>query len=282
MSAADLEVWSQGVTAPNLLRKRVRKEKQCLKGWKKVCSTCSETRGRVYPYTQTTQGVGHTTVAAETLKVATKTLVREKRSPLPRGVIPREHPQEERRSCQKVKAAREILSLLGSTTLTSQRPECLVTSRHMTEAKTQKITYRFSISLPRRNDGQCQHGVTCSIPHLLEMPEQKDGESTKEFVRRDKLECRDVKGAPECMKIFGFMHRITNPELIKRLYDKILKSVDEMMRVTTAFLRGEVAASNCERKKPFSSWKQQEANQKQNFKKGDYQNQQKVRKEAGS
>ncbi|GKA63213.1 reverse transcriptase domain-containing protein [Tanacetum coccineum] len=36
----------------------------------------------------------------------------------------------------------------------------------------------------------------------------------------------------------------------------------------------EVAASNRERKKPFSSWKQQEANQKQNFKKGGYQNQQ--------
>ncbi|GJR52159.1 hypothetical protein Tco_1402680 [Tanacetum coccineum] len=68
----------------------------------------SETRGRVYPYTQTSQGVGHTIVAAETLKVATKTLVREQRSPLPRGVIPRECPQEERRSCQKVKAAREV------------------------------------------------------------------------------------------------------------------------------------------------------------------------------
>ncbi|GKB07798.1 reverse transcriptase domain-containing protein [Tanacetum coccineum] len=73
---------------------------------------------------------------------------------------------------------------------------------------------------------------------------QRDGESTKEFVRRYKFECRDVKGAPECMKISRFMHGITNPELIKRLHDKIPKSLDEMMRVTTAFLRGEVAASN--------------------------------------
>ncbi|GKA67242.1 hypothetical protein Tco_0767050 [Tanacetum coccineum] len=48
-------------------------------------------------------------------------------------------------------------------------------------------------------------------------------------MRRYKLECRDVKGAPECMKISGFMHGITNPELIKRLHDKIPKSVDEMM-----------------------------------------------------
>ncbi|GJZ15524.1 reverse transcriptase domain-containing protein [Tanacetum coccineum] len=90
---------------------------------------------------------------------------------------------------------------------------------------------------------------------------QRDGESTEEFVRRYKLECRDVKGAPECMKISGFIHGITNPELIKRLHDKIPKSVDEMMMVTTAFLQREVAASNRERKKSFPSWKQQEANQ---------------------
>ncbi|GKF12805.1 reverse transcriptase domain-containing protein, partial [Tanacetum coccineum] len=65
---------------------------------------------------------------------------------------------------------------------------------------------------------------------------QRDGESTEEFVRRYKLECRDVKGAPECMKISEFMHGITNPELIKRPHDKIPKSVDEMLWVTTAFL----------------------------------------------
>ncbi|GJR68889.1 hypothetical protein Tco_0014954 [Tanacetum coccineum] len=103
---------------------------------------------------------------------------------------------------------------------------------------------------------------------------QRDGESTEEFVRRYKLECRDVKGAPECMKISGFMHGITNPELIKTLHDKIPKLVDEMMRVTTAFLRDEVAASNRERKKSFPSWKQQETGQKQNFKKGGFRNQQ--------
>ncbi|GKA15286.1 reverse transcriptase domain-containing protein [Tanacetum coccineum] len=91
---------------------------------------------------------------------------------------------------------------------------------------------------------------------------QRDEESTEEFVRRYKLECRDVKGAPECMKISRFMHGITNPELIKRLHDKIPKLVDEMMRVTTAFLRGEVATSNREQKKSFPSWKQQESNQK--------------------
>nr|GEW42891.1 reverse transcriptase domain-containing protein [Tanacetum cinerariifolium] len=82
---------------------------------------------------------------------------------------------------------------------------------------------------------------------------KRDGESTEDFVRRYKLESRDVKGVPECMKISGFVHGITNPKLIKRLHGKIPKTVDEIMRVTTSFLRGEVAASNHERKKTFLS-----------------------------
>ncbi|GJR77792.1 reverse transcriptase domain-containing protein [Tanacetum coccineum] len=100
---------------------------------------------------------------------------------------------------------------------------------------------------------------TC-IKDLIELHniKQRDGESTEDFVRRYKLESRDVKGALESMRISGFVHGITNPELIKRLHDKIPKTVDEMMRVTTSFLRGEVAALNHERKKSFPPWKQQE------------------------
>ncbi|GKC91122.1 reverse transcriptase domain-containing protein [Tanacetum coccineum] len=113
------------------------------------------------------------------------------------------------------------------------------------------------------------------IKDLIELHniKQRDGESTEDFVRRYKLESRDVKGAPECMRIFEFVHGITNPELIKRLH-KIPKTVDEMIRVATSFLRGEVAASNHERKKLFPPWKQQEGNQKQNFRKGSFRNQQ--------
>ncbi|GJT40244.1 hypothetical protein Tco_0940109 [Tanacetum coccineum] len=54
------------------------------------------------------------------------------------------------------------------------------------------------------------------------------------------------------------MYRITNSELIKRLHDKIPKSVHEMMRITTSFLRREVAAGNQERKKLLPPWKYQE------------------------
>ncbi|GKA51251.1 reverse transcriptase domain-containing protein [Tanacetum coccineum] len=67
---------------------------------------------------------------------------------------------------------------------------------------------------------------------------QREGESTEDFVRRFKVERRDVKGALEIMRISGFVHRITNPKLIKRLHDKILKLVDKKMSVTTSFLRG--------------------------------------------
>nr|GEZ07465.1 reverse transcriptase domain-containing protein [Tanacetum cinerariifolium] len=52
-------------------------------------------------------------------------------------------------------------------------------------------------------------------------------------------------------------------------------SIDEMMSVTIAFLRGEMAASNRERKKSFPSWKQ-ETRQKQNFKRGNFRNEQRL------
>ncbi|GKA97006.1 hypothetical protein Tco_0824900 [Tanacetum coccineum] len=102
---------------------------------------------------------------------------------------------------------------------------------------------------------------------------QREGEFTEDFVRRFKIKSKDVKGAPEIMRISRFMHGITNPELIKRLHDKIPKSVDEMMKITTHFLRGEEAAGNQERKKLLPPWKQHEAGHKQKFKKGDFKNQ---------
>ncbi|GKB72063.1 hypothetical protein Tco_0933475 [Tanacetum coccineum] len=75
------------------------------------------------------------------------------------------------------------------------------------------------------------------------------------------------------------MHRITNPELIKHLHDNIPKSVDEMMRVTTTFLKGEVAASNQVRKKTLPAWKQQEAGRRNFFERmGDFRNQQRSKR----
>ncbi|GKD48616.1 hypothetical protein Tco_1277592 [Tanacetum coccineum] len=97
---------------------------------------------------------------------------------------------------------------------------------------------------------------------------QRDGESTEDFMEIYKADILDVEGAPECMKISGFMHGITHPELIKRLYEKIPRSMNEMYRVTTSFLQGEVAAFSHGRKKASTPWKQPEGGSKPSFKKG--------------
>ncbi|GJZ02218.1 reverse transcriptase domain-containing protein [Tanacetum coccineum] len=102
---------------------------------------------------------------------------------------------------------------------------------------------------------------------------QKDGESTEDFMERYNTEVLDVEGAPECMRISGFMHGITHPGLIKRLYERIPRSMDEMYRMTTSFLQGEIAAFSHGQRKSSSSWKRLEGRNKPNFKKG-YKNKQ--------
>ncbi|GKA38189.1 reverse transcriptase domain-containing protein [Tanacetum coccineum] len=97
---------------------------------------------------------------------------------------------------------------------------------------------------------------------------QRDGESTEDFMKRYKAEVLDVEGASEYMKISGFVHGITHPELIKRLYEKIPRSMDEMYRVTTSFLQGEVAAFSHSRKKAPTPWKKQKGGNKPNIKRG--------------
>ncbi|GJW19729.1 reverse transcriptase domain-containing protein [Tanacetum coccineum] len=105
-------------------------------------------------------------------------------------------------------------------------------------------------------------------PIVLHNIKQRDGESTEDFIQRYKSESGNVKGAPECMRISGFVHGITNPELIKRFHEKIPKTVDEMMQVATYFLQGQETASNQERKKAPPAWKHQEGGHRQNFEKG--------------
>ncbi|GKA62568.1 hypothetical protein Tco_0762087 [Tanacetum coccineum] len=74
-----------------------------------------------------------------------------------------------------------------------------------------------------------------------------------------------ISGASECMRVSGFMHGITNPDLIKRLNDNIPKSVDEIMSMTTTFLKGEVAVANQSRKKTPSTCRHHETSHKPSF-----------------
>ncbi|GJR57385.1 reverse transcriptase domain-containing protein [Tanacetum coccineum] len=68
-------------------------------------------------------------------------------------------------------------------------------------------------------------------PIVLHNIKQRDGESTEDFIQRYKSESGNVKGAPECMRISGFMHGITNPELIKRFHEKIPKTITLLVKI---------------------------------------------------
>ncbi|GKD66450.1 reverse transcriptase domain-containing protein [Tanacetum coccineum] len=94
---------------------------------------------------------------------------------------------------------------------------------------------------------------------------QREGGPTEALMERFKAESMHVSEAPECMRIWGFMHGITNPDLIKKLNDNFPKSMDEMTSVTTAFLRGEVADANQSKKKVLPAWKHNETSHKPNF-----------------
>ncbi|GJR24323.1 reverse transcriptase domain-containing protein [Tanacetum coccineum] len=85
---------------------------------------------------------------------------------------------------------------------------------------------------------------------------QRDGETIEDFMERFKVETGRMKGAPECMRISGFMHGVNNPELTKRLNEHVPKTMEEMMTATTAFIRGETAAAS--KKKGHTSWKPQD------------------------
>ncbi|GKC08506.1 hypothetical protein Tco_1000116 [Tanacetum coccineum] len=80
---------------------------------------------------------------------------------------------------------------------------------------------------------------------------QRGGETIKDFMERFKVEIGRMKGAPECMRISGFMHGVNNPELTKRLNEHVPKTMEEMMTITTAFMRGEAVAAS--KKKGHSS-----------------------------
>nr|GEW05497.1 reverse transcriptase domain-containing protein [Tanacetum cinerariifolium] len=97
---------------------------------------------------------------------------------------------------------------------------------------------------------------------------QREGETLEDFMERFKIETGRMKGAPECMRIFGFMHGINNPGLIKCLNEHVPKTMEEMMVATTAFIREEAAAAKKE--KGHGSWKPQDQPKKHAEKRPDF------------
>nr|GEU64475.1 reverse transcriptase domain-containing protein [Tanacetum cinerariifolium] len=76
-------------------------------------------------------------------------------------------------------------------------------------------------------------------------------------------------GAPECMRISGFMHGINNQELTKRLNERVPKTMEEIMIATTAFIRGEVTAAS--KRKGHMLWKPQDQSKRHTDKRPDFQ-----------
>nr|GEZ39341.1 reverse transcriptase domain-containing protein [Tanacetum cinerariifolium] len=219
-------------------------------------------------------------VCPHTQKAATRVSGQEERSQLPGSVTMKEHLHGEQSHSQRVRIVGRTLEVKIEKAKFKHRGRRHVsTMDHLNifqaAAKVEwwampTWCHMFNFTLTGSARKKC-----IKDPVEIHDIKQREEESTKDFVQRFKNESMYVKRALECIRISGFMHRITNPELIKLLHDNILKLVDEMMRVTTTFLRGEVAASNHVLKKALSVWKQHEAGRKQNFKrKGDFRNQQ--------
>ncbi|GJZ50830.1 hypothetical protein Tco_0605345 [Tanacetum coccineum] len=85
---------------------------------------------------------------------------------------------------------------------------------------------------------------------------QRDGETLEDFMECFKVEIGRMKGASECMRIFGFMHGVNNLELTKHLNVHVPNTMEEMVTITTAFIRGETVAAS--KKKGHVPWKPQD------------------------
>ncbi|GKE27662.1 reverse transcriptase domain-containing protein, partial [Tanacetum coccineum] len=169
-----------------------------------------------------------------------RVLAQEEWNLLLRNIIVEEHPRAGQKQCQKVKIVHEDI---GNQVQRSKDQGLRVTiyPNHSYDDLKKAFLANFL------QQKKCIKDLV-EIHHI----KQREGESMEDFVQRFKTKSRNVKGAPECMRISRFMHSITNPELIKLLHDNISKSVDKMIR---------------------------EPGRKQNFdKRGDFQNQQRSKR----
>ncbi|GJY39759.1 reverse transcriptase domain-containing protein [Tanacetum coccineum] len=98
-------------------------------------------------------------------------------------------------------------------------------------------------------------------PVELARVKQRHEESTSAYVERYKDECIHVKACPEIFKISGFLNGINNPELIKRLNDRVPQTFDELMKRTRSFIQGEAAAADS--RKGYSNNRSHEQSRRQ-------------------
>nr|GEU61759.1 reverse transcriptase domain-containing protein [Tanacetum cinerariifolium] len=105
------------------------------------------------------------------------------------------------------------------------------------------------------------------------------GETIEEFMERFKIKTECMKGVPECMQIYGFMHGVNNLELTKRLNEHVPKTLEEMMTATMDFIRGETAAAS--KMKVHTPWKLQDQSKRHTSeRRSDFRNQPKDRQRS--
>nr|GFA14206.1 reverse transcriptase domain-containing protein [Tanacetum cinerariifolium] len=162
-------------------------------------------------------------------RTVTKALVQEKQNPFPKSVTMKERLHREHKRSLKVKIAEEDTG--SQDKKKSSIKEDDLSQPWMCE-ETDPFTPRIHyFDLPKMTrmksnvktyDGSEDLEKCIKDPVEIHHIKQREGESTEDFMQRFKYESRHVKGASECMRISGFMHEITNPELIKRLHENIL------------------------------------------------------------
>ncbi|GKD74709.1 hypothetical protein Tco_1332991, partial [Tanacetum coccineum] len=215
--------------------------------------------------------VSRTTSVAEILKVVTKVPAQEEQNSLLRNTITKEHPHAGRKHCQKVKPwvceetdlftpricyfdlpKRTRMPSHVKTFDESEDPEDHLKIFQAAEKVERWAMLTWCHMFNSTLTGSARQKKCIKDPVEIHHIKQRERESMEDFVRRFKIENRDVKGAPKVMRISRFMHGLTNPEMIKRLHDKIPKSVDEMMKITTSFLRGGVGSWSEQRHNKFT------------------------------
>ncbi|GJS17339.1 hypothetical protein Tco_0411811 [Tanacetum coccineum] len=210
VSAADPGALSQGVVAPSYIRKRVQKGKRCSKGWKKVFHRLRDKGKKTEPAYNKRASSKKTEELSESegsagghwkskLKRPNSSIEDDLSQPWVCEEIDPFTPRIRYFDFPKTRMPSHI-----KTYDRSKDPEDHL-KIFQSAAKTERWAmptwcYMFNSTLT----GNARQKKCIKDPVEIHNIRQRDRESTEEFVRRYKLECGDVKGAPECMKISGF------------------------------------------------------------------------------
>ncbi|GJS22591.1 reverse transcriptase domain-containing protein [Tanacetum coccineum] len=142
---------------------------------------------------QETQGIGHTIAVAGTQKAVTRVLVLEKQKFLLRNIATKESTRKERKHCWKVKEVQE--GIRSQNQRSKSRMLRMTYPNHGKDLEDHIKIFQAAA----KTEHWCNANLVPYVQlhthgkHQVEIHniKQREGESTEEFVRRYKLECRD-------------------------------------------------------------------------------------------